>query len=263
MTERFEHLFGLPENLYAVESPIIVVAGALLKDKHSGKVLVQLKFKNISKYIVKALKIQLTAYDAMGEVIEGFREYQYLDLQVTPGKIFGVNKAIIMPKAETRSFMIQAIKVALNNGSVQSISMPLAPLPKPESLNAILKQSEVLKQFRIEINEKATYSPQEVNNIWRCSCGEWNGTDTCSGCEMSKQQLFSVYDIDTLIEKTQRRLQKEMTEQKAREELNRLSTPKEGKAFAKNKGKRLLLWITLYILLFCVTFAITRFIITA
>jgi len=88
MAERFERLFSLPENLHTIKSPIIVVAGVLLKDKHSGKVLVQLKFKNISKYIVKALEIQLIAYNAMGEVIEGFREYQYLDLQVSPGKFW-------------------------------------------------------------------------------------------------------------------------------------------------------------------------------
>jgi len=168
-----------------------------------------------------------------------------------------------MPKAETRSFMIHAIKIALSNGSVQSISMPLAPLPKPEPLNVILKQSEVLKQFRIETNEKATYSPQEANNIWLCPCGEWNGADTCCGCGMSKHQLFSVYNVDALIEKTKRRLQEEKAEQKAREETNRLPTQKEKTSSKKKKGKHLLLWIILYILLFCVTFAITRYIITA
>lgn len=45
MADRFERLYELPNNLYTTGSPLIVSGGALLKDKESGSVLVQLKCK--------------------------------------------------------------------------------------------------------------------------------------------------------------------------------------------------------------------------
>ena len=44
MAERFEKLFELPNNLYSSGSPVIVVAGALLKDTETGRIIVQLKY---------------------------------------------------------------------------------------------------------------------------------------------------------------------------------------------------------------------------
>lgn len=47
MNGRFEKLYSLPSQLYAPSSPVIITAGALLKDTQTGKVLAQLKFKNM------------------------------------------------------------------------------------------------------------------------------------------------------------------------------------------------------------------------
>ena len=49
MSERYSKLFSLPENLYAEGAPVIVSAGNLLKDNQTGKVLAQLKIKNITE----------------------------------------------------------------------------------------------------------------------------------------------------------------------------------------------------------------------
>ena len=43
MEERYTRLFSLPENLYSAGAPVMIAAGALLKDNQTGKVLAQLK----------------------------------------------------------------------------------------------------------------------------------------------------------------------------------------------------------------------------
>ena len=65
MSERYTRLFSLPENLYAEGAPILITAGALLKDNQTGNVLAQLKFKNIEGKKVKAIKAQLTLLDTV------------------------------------------------------------------------------------------------------------------------------------------------------------------------------------------------------
>lgn len=62
MSERYTRLFALPENLYAEGSPVLLSAGALLKDNETGKVLVQLKIKNIGSKTIKAAKVRVKAY---------------------------------------------------------------------------------------------------------------------------------------------------------------------------------------------------------
>jgi len=37
MSERYSKLFAFPENLYAAGSPVVIAAGALLKDNQTGK----------------------------------------------------------------------------------------------------------------------------------------------------------------------------------------------------------------------------------
>ena len=54
MSERYGRLYSLPENLYAEGAPVIISAGNLLKDTQTGKILAQLKIKNISSKIIKA-----------------------------------------------------------------------------------------------------------------------------------------------------------------------------------------------------------------
>ena len=53
MAERYKRLYALPENLYTSGSPILIQAVALLKDTQTGKILAQLKLKNLFHKTVK------------------------------------------------------------------------------------------------------------------------------------------------------------------------------------------------------------------
>ena len=43
MSERYHRLFSLPDNGYAQGAPVVLAAGALLKDNQTGQILAQLK----------------------------------------------------------------------------------------------------------------------------------------------------------------------------------------------------------------------------
>lgn len=66
MSERYSKLFALTENLYATGAPVVIAAGALLKDNQTGKVLVQLKLRNIGKKTIKAATVCVEPLDTVG-----------------------------------------------------------------------------------------------------------------------------------------------------------------------------------------------------
>ena len=57
--ERFQRLYELPKNLYVNDTPIMISAGALTKDKNTGKIFIQLKIKNISEKVIKAVFVKI------------------------------------------------------------------------------------------------------------------------------------------------------------------------------------------------------------
>ena len=71
MAERYTKLSPLDRNLYTPGSPVVILAGSLLRDNETGKVLGQFKFKNIADKIIKALVIKVDAYDVSGKELPG------------------------------------------------------------------------------------------------------------------------------------------------------------------------------------------------
>ena len=59
MSERYTRLFSLTSPLYAAGAPVMITAGALLKDNQTGKVLAQLKIKNISDKAIKGVSVRI------------------------------------------------------------------------------------------------------------------------------------------------------------------------------------------------------------
>ena len=174
MAERFEKLYTLPKNLYSEGAPVIVKAGALLRDTETGSVIVQLKYHSVSTMQIKALKVAISAYDVTGEEVKGVKDYQYLDLNIRNGEEFGANKAIILPDAVTRSFALGKVTVVFADGASVDVFTPMQPLPESKHIQTALNSEELIKQYRLEINNEAVYVPQKCGALWCCSCGQWN-----------------------------------------------------------------------------------------
>ena len=78
MSERYSKVFSLPENLYAEGAPVVIAAGALLKDNQTGRMVAQLKLRNISDCVVNAVKVKINAFDPAGTVLKGVESFSYL-----------------------------------------------------------------------------------------------------------------------------------------------------------------------------------------
>ncbi len=219
MNERFETLSKFKKNLYVHNSPVVVSAGALLKDKKTDKVLAQLKFQSISDKRIIALKIVLSAFDISGNHLREIDEYQYLDLNVHNGDFFGSDKAIVMPDAVTRLIKIERLTVVFDDGLCEFSGKDFTPLGNQEELYSELSP-ELVKQYQIDASTCGEYIPKNLGDIWLCSCQTPNTTSNCASCGAQKDRVFGAYNTDNLAENLQFRLarQKEAAELKRKQD---------------------------------------------
>lgn len=219
--ERFKRLFWLEDNLYVDAAPVIIEKGSLLLDKQTNTLLIQLKFHSLSVKKIKALTIRISTYYASGEKHPETVEYQYLDLLVEYGTRFGEKKAILLKDTVIRSFSIDSYSVVYEDKTVEEVKGALKPLPVSKELQEEWINLELQKQYRMETTEEAKYIPIRYQNLWRCTCGEWNLRDTCSVCQSEKEKIFGKLNVQNLTAAMDDRLKKEeeeREEQRKREE---------------------------------------------
>ena len=253
MAERFEKLFSLPPNLYSNGSPVIISAGSLLKDTETGKIVVQIKYHSVSSTPIKALKVDVTAYDVSGKEIEGVNDYQYLDLNINNGQEFGSNKAIVLPSSIARSFSIKNASVVFCDGSAVNISFPLDTLPEAKTLVTEFSDVELAKQYQLKTNKSAIYLPFVTDKLWFCSCGTWNSAHICTNCGLNKEKAVESLDTSTLEPEMNTRLQAEKIERIQQQELAEKKVKEE--QLIKEKNKKRNISITIFATVAIVLFA--------
>lgn len=95
MSERYKRLFALPENLHTEDAPVVIMAGALLKDNQTGRVLAQLKLKNVSEETIKSVKVSIQAFGKSGVEAKEIH-YEYANISVKSGEEFGSKTPVEM-----------------------------------------------------------------------------------------------------------------------------------------------------------------------
>ena len=212
MSERYVNLFALSENLYTVGSPVILSAGHLLKDNQTGKILAQLKIKNLSDKTIKAAKVRIHSQDTTGKPIGEEEEKEYLDLQAGQGDEFGQKVAIALSNTSTRAFSAEITQVIfVDNSTWEALAGTWRDLPKSKYLQDELQDPELVKQYRVHYGEDSLYIPQEDRDLWLCTCGEWNKEESCYHCGKQKNHLLP-FDLVELEEEKNKRLIEEKAE---------------------------------------------------
>ncbi|QNM06717.1 DUF6273 domain-containing protein [Qiania dongpingensis] len=212
MSERYTRLFSLPENLYVQSSPVIIAAGALLKDNKTGRVLVQLKLRSIVSIKIKAVKVKIIPFDVVMRPLGGEAVYQYLDLDVCRDTEFGQKTPIILSEASARSFSASVDEVAFMDNSVWNSSKEdWRALPVPSLLIEELGDIELVKQYRLETNTDGFTCPAEFEDLWQCVCGTYNYMDEpmCHRCGHSLEELQKALNLDNLVRLKELRLAEE------------------------------------------------------
>ena len=112
MTSRFQEVFRLPSQQY-------IEAGALQKDEQTGKILAQIKIKNISPNIIVGCKVFIRSFELSGAELQGIDSFSYLDISVARGGDFGTKVPVFLPNDLTRKFSVAVTEVLFNdNGRV-------------------------------------------------------------------------------------------------------------------------------------------------
>lgn len=206
MSERYSKLFSLPENLYTTGAPVVIAAGALLKDNQSGNVLAQLKLQNINSQTIKAATVQIFPMDTTGEAIAEDTTYQYLDLNAGRDEFFGQKTAIPLPNAATRSFSVIVTEIIFsNNEKWIADEAKWRPLKKPRQID--WPDFELVKQFHRDYGKYSNNMLLEDDDLWICVCGSINRSgETC--CHRCRQTLDSLraFNIENLRKRKDERL---------------------------------------------------------
>ncbi len=248
MSERYSRLFTLPENLYAEGSPVILAAGALLKDGQTGSVLAQLKFKSLSDRPIKAITVRVSPLDIAGKPLGETITHQFLDLRAQRNAQVGQKEPITMPDATTRAFEAAVSGVVFQDNSTwEDSGASWEALPPPTPLTSALQDRELRKQYQLKFGADCTYLYQTVKDLWFCPCGAINrkGERWCCHCQrhgaafdsLDMAALSAERDLRMEQERKQaRETQKARQEQAAREKAEAEARTVRRKAKAKKLG---------------------------
>ena len=113
MEENFNPVAQTRANYYTPGSPVQFVCVELLKGDVSGEHAVCLTFKNISRVTLTALEIHFKCKGVDG-VILCEDKFEYRDLQVKPGELFGQDDAVFITAKAITSVDVSLCNVYLS-----------------------------------------------------------------------------------------------------------------------------------------------------
>ncbi len=150
MAERYSILNSLPQNLYASDAPVLIVAGNLLKDNETGAILAQIKLQSLVNKPIKAVTVSIKPLDAAEKPLGTAVTQEYLDLSVKRGENFGQNTAVMLPDASARGMSVSVSRVVFSdNTEWKEKGEKWEPLPKgvtPEQYKA--EEEQQRKQLK-------------------------------------------------------------------------------------------------------------------
>lgn len=217
MSERYLKLFSLEENLYIPGSPVLIAAGALLKDTQTGRILGQLKLQSISDQSIKAATVALIPLDTVGNPLGEPVSYQYLDLKVTRDAYWGSQDPIRFSDPSTRAYTASVKEVIFSDNSIWTApNSAWKALPAKTTLETQLDDFELATQYRMHFGMDCQYGYQTAEDLWYCPCGAVNhqGERACHSCQKDSNELAGV-DWDLLRKEAAERVAKKRAEEEA------------------------------------------------
>ena len=197
MEENFNPVARTRANYYTPGSPVQFVCVELLKGDVSGEHAVCLTFKNISKVTLTALEIHFKCKGVDGVILCEDR-FEYRDLEVKPGELFGMDDAVFVTAKAITSVDVSLCNVYNGKRVVHLDGIKRVRLPAPKRLSAELEKALETRMNRSELK----YQPQVFENGWYCACGAFHpkeeDTVYCSECGCDRILLQNA--LNTLLQ---------------------------------------------------------------
>ena len=171
MSERYTKIFSHPENLYVEGSPIIISAGALLKDNESNFLVAQLKLHSISDKVIKCAKIEISIFDSVDRKLDGYITFDYLDLSISRGEFFGTKTPIKITNLTARSFAAKVVEVGfLDNTVWKETGKVWEEIPRQTSIEESIGNKSAVVGYKSVFCESAAMAVCEYADLWICTC---------------------------------------------------------------------------------------------
>ena len=197
MEENFDLVARTRANYYTPGSPVQFVCVELLKGDVSGEHAVCLTFKNISKVTLTALEIHFKCKGVDGVVLCE-DQFEYRDLEVKPGELFGQDDAVFVTAKAITSVDVSLCNVYNGKRVVHLDAIKRVRLPAPRRLPPELQKALEARMNRSELK----YQPQVFENGWYCACGAFHpkeeDTVYCSECGCDRILLQNA--LNTLLQ---------------------------------------------------------------
>ena len=197
MEENFNPVARTRANYYTPGSPVQFVCVELLKGDVSGEHAVCLTFKNISKVTLTALEIHFKCKGVDGVVLCE-DQFEYRDLEVKPGELFGQDDAVFVTAKAITSVDVSLCNVYNGKRVVHLDAIKRVRLPAPRRLPPELQKALEARMNRSELK----YQPQVFENGWYCACGAFHpkeeDTVYCSECGSDRILLQNA--LNTLLQ---------------------------------------------------------------
>ena len=197
MEENFNPVARTRANYYTPGSPVQFVCVELLKGDVSGEHAVCLTFKNISRVNLTALEIHFKCKGVDG-VILCEDKFEYRDIDVKPGELFGQDDAVFITAKAITSVDVSLCNVYNGKRVVHLDGIKRVRLPAPRRLTP-----ELAKALEARMNRTGLkYQPQVFENGWYCACGAFHpkeeDTVYCSECGCDRILLQNA--LNTLLQ---------------------------------------------------------------
>lgn len=211
MAQRFTKLYELPSGCYAPCAPVMIRAGALLRDNYSKNAVVQLRLYNLDERTIRSAKLAIYMWDDGGQQLGDEILRPYTGLKVGQDEEFGQRTALVLPFREVASFTACVAEVVFADGTRWRDKGDMwEPIARPILLKDAYGSEEMASQFRIRYGTDCLYTPQESGLLWQCTCGVMNHPEekSCHHCHRVRKALLNVSE-DSLRQECEERLKNE------------------------------------------------------
>ena len=197
MEENFNPVARTRANYYTPGSPVQFVCVELLRGDVSGENAVCLTFKNISRVTLTALEVHFKCKGVDG-VILCEDQFEYRDIEVKPGELFGMDDAVFITSKAITSVDVSLVNVYNGKRVVHLKDIKRVRLSAPRRLSPELQKALESRMNRTGLK----YQPQVFENGWYCACGSFHpkeeDTVYCSECGCDRILLQNA--LNTLLQ---------------------------------------------------------------
>ena len=183
--------------------PVELNKSRIMFDIRSNKILIQLKFTNISIKTIDSLNCCIQCFDVSNQLIETISEHIFSLLNSIPNSTFGDKSPILANDKRIRKIIVTINKVTFADGTIweNDGDYKIIDVNRPKPIKFDDELGEQLKICLIPY--KKVHNALEINDdYWRCVCGRINdfNSNICTDCKAEKDKLETIFSKEYLIE---------------------------------------------------------------